>query len=44
VRIVVEAGGVAERYAASCRGGFWRKVFRLEADYIAERLRGCGTE
>lgn len=31
----------AKRYIDSCRKNFWRRVFRLEADWLAERLEGC---
>lgn len=29
------------RYGKACRGDFWQRVFRLEADFIAQRLVGC---
>jgi ubiquinone/menaquinone biosynthesis C-methylase UbiE len=29
------------RYIESCRKDFWRKVFQLELDYLADHLNGC---
>jgi ubiquinone/menaquinone biosynthesis C-methylase UbiE len=29
------------RYIESCRKEFWKKVFRLELEYLVDRLNGC---
>jgi ubiquinone/menaquinone biosynthesis C-methylase UbiE len=31
----------AERYIKSCRSEFWKKVFRLELEYLVQHLQGC---
>jgi SAM-dependent methyltransferase len=35
-----ESDGMAA-YTRSCKADFWQEIFRAEADYLAEHLRGC---